>query len=316
MRSARRLAEYAGYRFLSLVVPLLPRPLLVAIGHVFGTLYWALSPRTRRIGRENLARVFPGRRDRGRLLRRSVRTQAVALLDALWAVRVTHGRARRCLELDERDTDLLHAALERGDGVVLATAHFGSWEMLNLAGGHLGFPPATVIARHVRNPRIDRHLQRTRARTGNRLVYREGALLRCMAALRRGEIVCSVIDIAIVPAEGGVFADFLGTPAITAPALSTLAVLRRAPLFLVVTRPVRGGLRYRVAVTPVDVDPDAEDREAEVRRVTRRLNDALAARVCEAPGAWMWSYKRWKWRPGETSAELFPSYSLWVEPLW
>ena len=98
----------------------------------------------------------------------------------------------------------------------------------------------------MRNPLIDRHLRRQRERGGNRLVYRAEALGGCMAALRRGEIACSVIDISVLPEEGGIFADFLGTPACTSAALPLLAVRRSRLLYFLVCRPIDGGHRYRL----------------------------------------------------------------------
>ncbi len=316
MKRVRRVFEYVGYRFLTLVVPLLPRFLLVVVGQGFGILYWALSPRTRRVGRENLKCFLPGHRHRTWLLIRSVQTQAVAILDAIWTARVSLRRIHGCMEIPEEDDRRMRDARAEGRGVVVATAHYGSWEMFNIAGDAVGFGDATVVTRPIANAWIDRHLQRVRAHTGSEVVSREGALLRFVSALRRGRLACSVIDIAIVPEEGGIFADFMGVPAITAPALAMLAVRRRAPLVLALARPLLGGLRYRVEVTRIEVDTKPDDRAAEVLRVTERLNAALAERVRACPHAWIWSYKRWKWRPGETSSELFPNYSLWAEKLW
>jgi KDO2-lipid IV(A) lauroyltransferase len=306
----RRILEYAAYRALAALVPLLPRPLLVWLGHRLGALYLLLSARNRRVGMENLRRVFPERSDHRRILRRSLQLQAVALLDALWSARITPERVARYVGVDP---DKLRAVLRRtreGHGAAVATAHFGSWEMLNLAAGAFGFPRATFIARPVRNPLIDRHLRRERERRGNRLVYREQALGGCMAALRRGEAACSVIDIAVLPDEGGIFVDFLGTPACTSAALPLLAARRGAPLYFLVCRPVDGGRRYRLDGEEIAVRRDAET-DAEVVRLTQELSRALERAVRAHPEAWMWGYKRWKWRPGELPG-AYPSYASWV----
>jgi KDO2-lipid IV(A) lauroyltransferase len=311
----RKAVEYGAYRLLTVVVPLLPRFVVVAVGRALGGCFYWLSPRTRRVGLENLRRVFPDRRDHRRILRESAKVQAVALLDALWSVRLSRKAARRVVEIDHDDLARWEKLFGEGRGAVVATAHFGSWEMLNLGTGALKFPPVTFIARPVNNEWIDRHLRRTRERTGNTLVYRINALLACMAALRAGEIVASVIDMAIVPAESGVFLDFLGTPACTAIALPTLAVRRNAPLFFAVCRPVRGGLRYVLDITQIEFDPDG-DRDEQTLRAAQALNRELEKRIREYPEYWLWGYKRWKWRPSEVGFEHYPSYSLWVEPRW
>lgn len=307
----RRALEYALYRVLALLVPLLPRGALVWLGHRLGAAYYAMSARDRRVGMENLRRVFPDRTDHGRVLRQSLKLQAVALLDALWAAGMSPEEALRHVGADERQVrEVCEHIKQGGRGAVVATAHFGSWEMLNLSSRAFGFPPATFIARPVRNALIDAHLRRQREKGGNRLVYREKALGGCMAALRRGEVACSVIDIAVLPEEGGILVDFLGTPASTSAALPLLAVRRGTPLYFLVCRPEDGGRRYRLEGEEIPVRKDA-DPDAEVLRLTRELSAALERAVRAHPEAWMWGYKRWKWRPSEIPG-AYPSYSSWL----
>lgn len=305
----RRFLEYGAYRLLAAVVPLLPRAAVVWLGHRLGALYHLVSARDRRVGMENLRRVFPERDDHRRILRRSLKLQAVALLDALWAAPLRPERAARFVDADLHHVDAVCARI-RGNarGAVVATAHFGSWEMLNLSSRAFGFPPATFIARPVRNPLIDRHLRRQREKGGNRLVYRAEALAGCVAALRRGEVACSVIDIAVLPDEGGIFTAFLGTPACTSAALPMLAARRSRLLYFLVCRPLDGGRRYMLEGEEIPVTGEGD---AEVARLTRALNAALERAVRAHPEAWMWGYKRWKWRPSEMPG-AFPSYSSWL----
>jgi lauroyl/myristoyl acyltransferase len=315
IRYLRQILEYALYRAIAFVVPLLPRRVAVVLGRRLGGLYCLLDARGRRTGMENLRRVFPGRTDHRRLLQRAMRQSGVALIDALWSGRLDPARIPRYFDFPERHARALAGLAARGRGVVIATAHFGSWEMLNLAAGALGLPRATVIARPVRNPWIDLHVCRMRERNGSRLVNRESALPACIGALRQGELVCAVIDMAIRPEEGGLFVDFCGTPALTSGALAMLAVRRRAPLAFAVCRPLQGGRRYVLEAEEIEVR-DTEDRDAEVLRVTAELNRALERKVRAYPDAWIWNYKRWKWRPGETPGGMYPSYALWVHPHW
>ncbi len=307
----RRVVEYALYRALAFLVPLLPRPVLVWFGHRIGALYYACSARDRNVGLENLRRVFPDRTDHRLILRRSLKLQAVALLDALWASGMRPERAARYVSADETQMQaVLRRITAATNGTVVATAHFGSWEMLNLSARAFRLPHATFIARPVRNPLIDRHLRKQRERGGNRLVYREQALGGCVAALRRGDAVCSVIDIAVLPNEGGVFVDFMGTPACTSAALALLAVRRDAPLYFLLCCPLDGGRRYRLEGGEIPVrrggDPDVE-----VLRLTQELSRRLEQAIRAHPEAWMWGYKRWKWRPAELPG-AYPSYSSWL----
>jgi KDO2-lipid IV(A) lauroyltransferase len=305
----RKRLEYAAYRALAAVVPLLPRRVVVFLGRRLGFIYHLFDRRGRVAGRENLARFRPDL-DPRRVLREGARLQAVSLLDALWARRLTPKRARKYFHIKPEDEALLLDLQGQGRGIVLATAHFGSWELLNSAAGAMGLPRATVIARPVNNAYVDRHIHQQREATGNRVVHREQAAMACMAALRRGELVCSVIDMAVLPSEGGVYADFYGLPAMTSGVLPYFAHRRNAPLFLIVATPLEKGLRYRLDTTRIMIDGDA-DRDAEVLRATAEMNRLLQGHIDRMPEAWIWGYKRWKWRPGEFRGP-YPSYSHWV----
>jgi len=305
----RKRIEYVFYRAIAAVVPLLPRRILVFMGRRMGYLYYLFDRRIREAGRENLARFRPDL-NADAVLREGARLQAVALLDALWARRLNPNRARKYFHVKPEDEALLHKLRDEGHGIVLATAHFGSWEMLNAAAGAMGLTRATVIARPVNNPYVDRHMLKQREATGNRIVHREHAAMACMGALRKGELVCSVVDMAVLPSEGGVYADFYGLPVMTSGALPFFAHRKHAPLFFIVATPLEKGLRYRLDATRIPIDYDA-DRDAEVLRAAQAMNDILQQHVDSMPEAWIWGYKRWKWRPGEFRGP-YPSYSYWV----
>ena len=304
---------YLVYRAFAALVPLLPRRLMVRTGRRLGGLYCRFSPRCRRAGMENLAVAFPekSRGERKRILLDAMGQMGVSLLDALWSAKLETEDARKLVDVDPERLRWFKDRAAEGRGVVVATAHFGGWEMFNLAAPALGFPPATFIAREVRNKYVDRHFRRQRERTGNRLVYREAALHACVGALRRGEVVCSVIDMAIIPKHGGLFVDFFGLPATTTGALGLLALRRRAALLFSVCRPIDGGLRYVIEAEEIEVDYVAEDRDAEIERLTQEMSLALERKIREHPQNWIWDYRRWQWRPGEWPGP-YPSYSLWV----
>ena len=84
------------------------------------------------MGLENLGRALPERKDHRWILLESLRLQGAALLDALWSSRLTDERAQDLLDADPESEQLIRDLLGRGHGLVMATAHFGSWEMLNL----------------------------------------------------------------------------------------------------------------------------------------------------------------------------------------
>ncbi|MEM8883450.1 MAG: hypothetical protein AAGD14_05245 [Planctomycetota bacterium] len=305
----RKRIEYVFYRIFAMVVPLLPRRVLVFVGRRLGFAYYLFDRRVRKAGMENLRRFLP-EANAGRVLREGARLQAVALMDTLWSQRLNPKRARKYLEISPEDEERLNRYTGEGKGLVLATAHYGSWEMLNVAAGAMGLPRATVVAREIRNPYVDRHIRKQRELTGNVIAYRDEAVMACLGALKRGELVCSVIDMSVLPQQGGIYSDFFGVPVMTSGTLPFFAHRRGAPLYFIVARPLEKGLRYRLEATHIPIDYD-NDRDEEVARAIDRMNQLLERYVREQPEAWIWGYKRWKWRPSEHRG-IYPSYSYWV----
>jgi KDO2-lipid IV(A) lauroyltransferase len=310
LRKLRHVLEYLAYRAIGFAIPLLPRGAAVWFGRRLGGLYGLVSRRSRQVARENVARALPDLADPGRMIRESFRLQGVVAVDMLWSRRLNADSVRRYVDWEPRAWQAMQEGLAAGRGLVSATGHYGSWEMLNLAGGAL-LPRSTVIARAFDNPWIDARIKRERERTGNRLVYRENALVKCLSALRRNEIACSVIDMAVVPWQGAIFVDFFGMPALTSSALPLLAHRRKAPMGFITCRPIERGRRYLVEYEPIEVDYDAE-RESEVPRLTQAMSHALERAIRRHPEPWIWGYKRWKSRPSELP-EGYPDYSLWIE---
>ena len=309
MRTLRHVLEYLAYRAIGWLIPLLPRGAAVWFGRRLGGLYLIVSKRSRDVARENLARALPDHPEPRRLLRESFRLQGVVAVDMLWSRRLDEKSVARYVEWEPAAWQTITEGLEEGRGLVTATGHYGSWEMLNLAGGAL-LPRSTVIARAFDNPWIDARIKRERERTGNRLVYRENALVKCLSALRKKEIVCSVIDMMVVPWQGAIYVDFFGMPALTSSALPLLAHRRKAPMGFITCRPIEKGRRYRVEIEKVDVDYDA-DQEVEVPRLTQAMSHALERVIRRHPEPWIWGYKRWKSRPSEIPSG-YPDYSLWI----
>lgn len=307
-------ALYVAYRMFAIFISLLSRDRMIRAARRMALGYYRVDARGRRIGTENLKRVFPEKSDeeRRQLLIRSYQLQATALLEALWARKLDDELAATYLEGADAFKELVRKL--DGKGALFATAHYGSWEMANIATGALGAPKTTVIARELPNPRIDRHMTKMRERTGNEIVGRANAILACMRAVKRGEFVASVIDMTVLPERGGQFADFLGTPALTSPALPLLAVRTGAPLYFSVCEPIGHGHRYVLRMEEIDVQRTG-DRDADIAHATLELNRALERAILRYPDPWIWGYKRWKWRPAEMNGNS-ASYSTWIHDHW
>jgi KDO2-lipid IV(A) lauroyltransferase len=181
------------------------------------------------------------------------------------------------------------AAKQLGRGVLVATAHFGNWELSAFAHA-LMTEPMNVMIRPLDNPRIDQLVERRRTLSGNRLIAKTDGARGVLRALRDNEAVGILID-QNTSAQEGVFVDFFGTQACANVGFAKIAARTGAaviPGFAVWSEAER---RYVLSFYPaVEIVGDAAAD-------TQRIHSALELVIRENPGQWLWIHRRWKTRP-------------------
>ena len=186
------------------------------------------------------------------------------------------------------------AALERGRGVLFATAHLGNWELSAFAHAILT-GPMHVLVRPLDNPLIDAMVERRRAMSGNHVIAKQDFARTILKALDRNEAVGILID-QNASLDSGVFVDFFGVPACAGSGFAKIAARSGAtviPGFAIWDHTDRKYvLRF---YPPVPMTGD-------VARDTQALHDCLEQVIRRYPDQWLWLHRRWKTRPpGEPS---------------
>jgi len=181
------------------------------------------------------------------------------------------------------------AALRAGRGVLFATAHLGNWELSALA--HAWFAgPMNVVARPLDNPLIDALVERRRALTGNRILFKKDFARGILKALAANQAVGILID-QNSSLDEGVFVNFFGIPACAGAGFAKIAAHSGAaviPGFALWSQEER---RYVLRFyPPVPVSGDIE-------RDTQALQSMLEEVIRANPDQWLWIHRRWKTRP-------------------
>jgi KDO2-lipid IV(A) lauroyltransferase len=212
--------------------------------------------------------------------------------------------ARRLLRIaDPERFQELREHLARGP-VVLATAHFGAYEILGAVAPLHGVPVLTMV-RPLDNSLLEAYLQGCRERQGQALLGNRGGVAGLFEALVQGRSVALLID--LDGRSHGRFVDFLGTPASTLRTAAVLALRANRPLVPVFARRPEGPGAARVEISdPLLPRPEAA-REEEIQRLLQLATDALAERIDRSPEQWMWTHRRWKTRPPEARDPACPS---------
>jgi KDO2-lipid IV(A) lauroyltransferase len=295
MKRLRYLLEYLAILAVRGFVRLLPHRAARGLGRGIGRLAHAVLRRHRRIAAGNLALALPelGEAERRRTVRACFEHFGLALADAVSVQRFDLEELCRRLDLEGWE-HLQEAELRAGGtGLFVLSAHLGLWEVAAYPPGIYG-GPLHVVGRPVDNPWLDRELTRARARHGNPLISKRGAVRPMMRVLAQGGRVGILIDQRARPAEG-IWVPFFGQPSYTTPILARLSLRTGAPVVPIFGFPRPRG-RYRIVLREAVWPDEAAGLEEEpaVAELTRRYLAACEREIREHPEMWLWMHKRWK----------------------
>lgn len=293
MPASRRMSSllYA----LAWLVGRLPLRLLQALARLHGRLA-SEHGRDYQVARTNLQLISAHTGDQVDDATASPRIRAVlagAALTVLESLRVWTRPASDNLRLIRTVHGLEHLqrALERGQGVLIAAPHYGSWELLNqwlaqrMDLAVLYAPPDSAA--------VEGFLNRVRSAPGVRTVRAEaGGVRQLLRHLQGGGAVGILPD--QQPKRGdGVFAPFFGVPALTMTLFSRLAGRSPAARLLIAAERRSDAAGFDIHIRPL---PDAVADPDPVRACTA-LNAAIEQLVQRDPTQYQWSYKRFSVAP-------------------
>ncbi len=303
MKAQRQTLELAAVKAMRAAAGAMPGWMANAVGAFLGSTFYALDRAHRRVALANLAQCFPARSEaeRQEIARRMFQHFGVLLVELLRFGRLSPEamRARVVVEGEER----VRAAYAKGKGVLFFTGHFGFWEMHAMVHA-LVFQPIGVLARPLDNPGLHTLLEDMRQRTGNTVIYREGAVRKVLRMLSAGQGVALLID-QHMHSPDAIWVQFFQRPAATTSTLAALALRTGAPVIPVFAVPLPDG-RLRLIYEHV-VEPPAAGVTDPVRDFTQRCTDVLEMYVRRQPELWLWMHRRWRDAPAPGTRGMFPA---------
>ena len=245
-------------------------------------------PRLRRIARINLQMALPERASAHEQIIDGVFASVGRLLLAFARLPAIHrGNVRDWI--DYEGFEHYAAAKAKGHGVLFATGHLGNWEISAYAHALLT-EPMHVVVRPLDNPYLDRLVAARRALSGNRVIEKKDFARGILGALQANEPVGILVDQNSM-LDQGIFVDFFGVPACTAPVFAKLA--HRAQTSVIPGFAVWSEEQHRYVLKfypAVELSGDAA-------LDTQRVQAAVEGAIRENPDQWLWIHRRWKTRP-------------------
>jgi KDO2-lipid IV(A) lauroyltransferase len=293
---------YAAIRAVFAILQAFPLEANLATARRLARMWPRLTPRHRNRAVEHLVGALGPTRSRGEIER-----IADACLEswAMFAVEViclprlitpfTWSRYIRLLNFEP--------ALEQfvtGRGVILVTAHYGSFEVIGHLLASLGFQVAAVM-RPLDNAYLNEFVVRARRTHGLSVLDKKGAAASAEKLLEAGALLGFIGD--QDAGRKGLFVDFFGRPASTYKSIGLLAMSAGCPIVVGFARRRGTRARYDVGVQRVIVPQEWEHHPDPLRWITQTYTTALEDMIRERPEQYLWIHRRWKSQPRAASGE-------------
>jgi KDO2-lipid IV(A) lauroyltransferase len=285
--SLRYCVAWLGYAWMRLVVRL-PFRWQLAIGRALGRAAFRLLPARRRIAARNLEVCLPelSAEARARVLAQHFESLGLSLVEMAmgWFGNPETVREHVTVEGAEH----LAAAIAKGKGVILFSAHFTTFELYWPALGPL-CTQLSGLYKWQRNPVMNEMMIRGRGRFAK--AFAKDNVRDLLRALRDNWVAWYASDQSY-GGKGSVLLPFFTEPAMTNTAIGRIARISGAvvlPYFCRRIDPDRYVMSFRA---PLDGLPSGDD-VADTLRLTKTLEDYI--RLC--PEQYWWIHQRFKGRP-------------------
>jgi KDO2-lipid IV(A) lauroyltransferase len=200
-----------------------------------------------------------------------------------------------------KDLAVLHAAQERGQGVIIATAHMGAFDMLGHAIAAQGVPMTVITGRTTSRFVFDGVTHLRHSHLVSMVEPTPGGVRRVIRALRRGEIAGFVADYDFF--QNGLPMTFFGRETTLPP--GAIRIARDTGALVIPMFPRRGPRGHELSVgEPFEV-PKTANIDADVAAGMEVLKSRLEEGIGANPDQWVLFQRAWPLEPSPP-VRVFP----------
>ena len=291
-----RFLAWLGLNICSLIVRIIPTGYLYGFARDIASVAYVFATKQKKIALESLDIAFGREKSRQEIERIAkdcfifMAKGAVELMFFFDKPHILKGK----VAIEGRNN--LDAALARGRGVILVSAHFGNFPLLLGRLAVEGYKTCGIM-RPMHDARVERIFFKKREKYGVRTIYsqpRNECVNNTIAALRNNELIFIPIDQNF--GTGGVFVNFFGRQAATATGPVVLAQRTKAALIpcFILRQPED---RHKIIFEPELELKEGKDPRDTVLINIQRLTDIIEAYIRKYPAEWGWIHRRWKSKP-------------------
>lgn len=283
--------EYFLFVFIRWFARKLSHRQVSALGALLGKAVFTFTHFRKRVTFDNLTHAFPEKSagEIRRIAAGAYQNYGRSILEMMWAGGQSEQELLKTVRIG--NNDVIGRYRREPGGLILLSAHYGSWEFL-VHGLRLQLGrPVTMIAQQQRNSKINALITETRCRYGNTAIPMGVASREVFRRLLAGEMVLMLGDQS--GSKASLYVDFFGRPAATHQGPAAFSLKTGTPIVMVFLIRQKDGTSEAV-FEEVDRTGLEAYTEENIIELTRRHTAILERYIRQHPDHWLWMHKRWK----------------------
>lgn len=199
-------------------------------------------------------------------------------------------------ELEKRylfkNLEMVTDPLNRGESLILCSAHYGNWEWGMMALGLKFDNPKYVIFKPLNNESFDEWFYKARSKFGNAPIPMKQTLRTVIRSKDETSVLCFASDQTPVRTPSDYWLQFLHQPTVVFSGPEKIAMQTNRQVIYIKVNYLRRGIYEAecVSVAPIPLETAEHD-------ITKAQFEILENHIHANPAYWLWSHRRWKHKP-------------------
>ena len=191
-----------------------------------------------------------------------------------------------------KNINYLEELKSNGKGIIISSAHFGSWELAAHCLALNGFKSLVVHNQFRTLAFLNNFIKSQREFCGNQLVDKQNCFIKIYKQLKAGKIITIITDQYATDTDGERI-PFLGKDALTHKIFAKISLKTKAPIicaFIFTVAPSKYIIEINKPIDPLDF----QDKPNATHLMLKTHNEILENAIKRSPKNWMWQHKRFK----------------------
>ena len=278
--------------FFLYLLSLLPFWVLYLLSDAVFIILFYVAKYRRKVVQENLRNAFPEKTEteRAAIEKKFFGFLADLMMEAIKLISISELQLKKHFTLN--NPEYLDTVFTRQKSVLGALGHYGNWEMAAQILGFSTKKKKLFIYKPLKNEVLDQFIRKIRSRFGSLPVTMKATLRTLVQLKNEPKLTVFVSDQTPVREETQYFSQFLNQPTAVFLGIEKMAMMTNDPVIFCDIRVVKRGY-YSCTFVPLINEPK---RTAE-HEITDLHVQYLEKVIREEPAYWLWSHRRWKFKP-------------------